>query len=665
MGVASVKKLELYAHNTVVDAVLTELQRLGCCEVFLPECDGDVQETLPLLADLDEKISEARYLLRMLEPHYADQVSSMARSFGEKPEYSLREMADIAGSFDVRGRAEDVRRIERGLVEIRSEISQNDGYLSLLSGLKEMPYPLGLLASGTDMIFGILGTMPVEQIDYWKKSLDDSFGEDLEVYVSPFGEKDREAFVVVVGLRDLESKVLQMSSSSNLTKIDVSRELSLSVPEEIAEIKDKRQTLLDRSIELEGNLRAYASQIVPDARLLGDYWTVLADRARATGTAEKTDQVVLIRSWVPSEEAAKLEKLLKPFEKLVEVSFSDPQESDVPPTVLKNPEWSVPFEILTTLYGAPSYGGVDPTPLLAPFFFVFFGMCLGDGGYGLLMVGFFMFFLKKFKKMPSGIKQFFNLFVLSGIAATLVGALTGSWMGDMIDVVPFLGFLKPLKDIPVLLIPMNDPMAFLGISLAFGVFQIFFGMAVAMKECLKKKDYMGAFADQLGWMVFLMGLLLLGASSKIPSISGLAKFVAAVGALSLIATQGRAKDGVFQKAISGVLSLYNVTSYLGDVLSYSRLLALGLATSAIGMIINMLAGLSSGIPYVGWLIALILFFGGHLFSVAVNILGAFVHALRLQYVEFFSKFYSGGGRLFDPLRYKTKYVVVSEDGVKG
>jgi V/A-type H+-transporting ATPase subunit I len=166
-------------------------------------------------------------------------------------------------------------------------------------------------------------------------------------------------------------------------------------------------------------------------------------------------------------------------------------------------------------------------------------------------------------------------------------------------------------------------------------------------------------------MVFLTGLLLLGASAKLPAISWLGKLVTAAGAITLVATQGRDKDGMIQKAISGLLSLYNVTAYLGDVLSYSRLLALGLATSAIAMIINMLAGLSSTIPYVGWLIAIVIFLGGHLFSVAVNVLGAFVHSLRLQYVEFFSKFYAGGGRLFEPLRYNTKYVAISEEGGEG
>lgn len=662
MGVASVRKLELYAHNTVVDAVLADLQKLGCCEVFVSGEEMDSSDYLSVSADLDDKISESRYLLRILEPYYEDEVGSMARSFGDRPEFSLKEMRHLSESFDVFSRAEEVRGLERKLVEIRSDISKTDGYLSLLSGLGDLPYPLSLISVGTEQVFGALGAIPVENLDSWKDGLDKALRGDVELYSAPYDVKEKETYVVMVGLRSVESDAVRISNGLGFSKVDLSEDLSLEVLEERARLTSLREKLSADISDVEASMKRFSSDLVPDVRILSDYWNILSDKLSSAEHGDRTDNVTVLGYWVPSSEEENIKKALSSWRGFTELCFSDPGEDDNPPSLLTNPEWSAPFETLTKLYGAPPYGGPDPTPLLAPFFFLFFGMCLGDGGYGLIMVAFFMFFLKKFKKMPSGAKSFFSLFVLSGIAATLVGALTGSWMGDMVDVVPFLHFLKPIKDFPVLLIPMNDPMAFLGISLVFGIFQIFFGMTIAMRECLKKGDYMGAFADQLGWMVFLSGLLLMGASTKVPSLSWLAKGVTLIGVITLVSTQGRSKDGLLQKVISGVLSLYNVTSYLGDVLSYSRLLALGLATSAIAMIINMLAGLSSSIPYVGWIIAIILFLGGHLFSVAVNVLGAFVHSLRLQYVEFFSKFYAGGGRLFEPLRYNTKYVAVSEDG---
>ena len=286
-------------------------------------------------------------------------------------------------------------------------------------------------------------------------------------------------------------------------------------------------------------------------------------------------------------------------------------------------------------------------------------MCLGDAGYGLIMIGLFTWFLKKYRKMPQGFSEFFKLFVLSGVSTVIVGALTGSWFGDLVDAFAVFSFLRPLKNLPVVLNPMDNPMVFLALSLALGVFQLLFGLGIAFYDALRRRNYMAAYADAGGWIVFLVGLLVWGIALGgflSPFWESLGKTVAIFGTAVLLATQGREKTGFVSKAISGLLSLYGATSYLGDVLSYSRLLALGLATSAVGVIINMLAGLAGDIPFVGWALALLLILGGHIFSIAVNVLGAFVHTLRLQYVEFFSKFYSGRtGVLASGLQHELRY----------
>jgi V/A-type H+-transporting ATPase subunit I len=303
---------------------------------------------------------------------------------------------------------------------------------------------------------------------------------------------------------------------------------------------------------------------------------------------------------------------------------------------------------------------MDPTLPMAPFMFIFLGMCLGDGGYGIFLAGLILWLFSRYR-ITGEKRNFFNLLLLGAVSTIFFGAITGSWLGDMIDAFGPLAFLREVKNSVVLLRPMENPLNFLGISLALGVIQVLFGLFLAMWENLQKGDYIAAFGDQGGWMALITGLLVYaGNAAGIlgPTAGFFGKVLSFVGAGLLVATQGREKTGFVSKALSGLLSLYNITSYLGDVLSYSRLLALGLATSAVAMIINTLTGLVIDIPFIGMILAVIVFIGGHLFSVTVNTLGAFIHSLRLQYVEFFSKFYISGGRSFEPLAYDTQYVQV-------
>lgn len=665
MGVAKINKLELYVHNSVVDSVVASLQETGGCEIISREEDnGSEDYSSGRLQELDSFLSEARFILRFLEPYYQDPISPVSRAFGEKPSMSIKDLSSLSKKTDAISVSEDMRKLERRLVEIRSELSQISGFQEMLSKLQTLEYPLEFLSHGTEKTKGIFGTIPVNQLDNWQNEVQYTLGADAESFIVPVGEKDKEAWAGLFYFVGTEARALEICSRNGMSRIDIPAELTGKVPDEVARLKKKTVSLHKEEKRINIKASKAAADWVPVFRALSDYWSLLRSREEVFESGEFTDQVVVLKAWVPDDYLDTVYNNLSEYDSLTEVITSQPMPEEEPPTLMQNSNWVFPFESLTKLYGPPKYGDIDPTPLLAPFFFIFFGMCLGDGGYGILTLGFFLYFVRKYKKMPSGMKQFFLLFVFSGFASIIVGALTGSWFGNMIDAFPFLHYLQPLKNMPIVLDPMNDPMTFLGISLAFGVVQIVFGLCVALYGSLRDGDYIAAFGDHGGWLVFLVGLMLLGGSlsGKLsPSFLTAGKVLGIAGALILIFTQGREKESLVQKALSGVLSLYNVTAYLGDVLSYSRLLALGLATSAIAMIINMLSGLATGIPYIGWVIAIVLCFGGHLFSVAVNVLGAFVHSLRLQYVEFFSKFYSGGGKHFEPLAYNTRFIDVSEN----
>ena len=667
MAVTSIKKAEFYIHKTDVDGVLAALQKTGSYEVipFSDENGDDAYHPVhPDLQRVESNLGEARFLLRFLEPLFKDNVSSLARTMGDRTQISLTEAKKLESSTDIKELAERMRVFERRLMEIRSELSQIESTETLLSTMKGFPYPLEMLTSGTDRIQGVFGSLSADQADQWRKEVQSVLGSMGEAYIFKGNEKDKEVQAALFYEESFSQKAAELNGRYSFSRIDIPSSLHGNVEEESALGAEKKKILTAEEGAILSKMKAESQRWVPTIHALSDYWNVLRDRYLSLSSGGSTEQVVMLRGWIPESKVAEVRRAVKSFDDSVELLLSDPEGDDTPPSYMRNSSWVRPFENLTRLYGAPKYGELDPTPLLAPFFFVFFGMCLGDAGYGLLMIGFFTLFLRKYKRMPGTFKQFFQLFVLSGISAVVVGALTGSWFGDIIDAFEIFAFLRPLKNAPVVLNPMENPMVFLAISLALGVVQLLFGLGIAFYDALRKGNYMGAFADTGGWVVFLVGLLLWGgvaANFLPPETSALAKTMTILGAVVLIATQGREKTGIFSKFISGLLSLYGVTSYLGDVLSYSRLLALGLATSAVGVIINMLAGLAGGVPYVGWLIAIVLLIGGHLFSVAVNVLGAFVHSLRLQYVEFFSKFYTGGGRVFSPLTYKTNYVDISKD----
>ena len=667
MAVAGIKKAELFVHRSNLDNVLSALQRTGSYEVVPFDDDSSSEGTAMIHPDLhrvEGLLAEARFLLRFLEPHYNDSVSPMARALGEKDRLSLQEGKDLESKINIVSLSNSVRNLERRLIEIRSELAQIASTEALLASLSSFPYPLELLSTGTERVRGVLGTMPVSKIPSWRTEAEDILSTMGEIYTSVPDEKDQEGWIAVFFDESLSDRILEQLARHSFNRVDVPPTLKKTVGEELSAMSERKELLAAEEGRILEEIAEIASQQVVNVRLLSDYWSVLRDRYQALSSSASTEQVVMLRGWVPESAVPRLTKALSPFGTSVELFLFDPTPEDSPPSCLVNAPWSLPFESLTRLYGVPKYGEIDPTPLFAPFFFIFFGMCLGDAGYGVITVGMFMWFLRKYKNMPGSFKGFFQLFVLSGISTIIVGALTGSWFGDMIDAYSFFAFLRPAKDFMLVLNPMDNPMSFLAISLALGVIQLFCGLFIAFYDALRKKDYMGAFADVGGWIILLVGLLLWGGVASGFLSGGItlaAKGLSFLGAAVLVGTQGRAKEGVFGKLISGVLSLYDVTSYLGDVLSYSRLLALGLATGAVGVIINMLAKLAGDIPFIGWAIAILLIVGGHVFSLAVNLLGAFVHSLRLQYVEFFSKFYSGGGTVFSPLTYKTAFVSIESD----
>jgi V/A-type H+-transporting ATPase subunit I len=454
---------------------------------------------------------------------------------------------------------------------------------------------------------------------------------------------------------------LDAAVQNGMVFVELPPHIAGTVAEESAKLEARKAECERKEAGLLEDLKRTASEWMPVAQRLSDYWHVLSERYEAMQASDDTESTFRTRLWVPAEVLPDLVKRVGAVSPDTAFIAADPEEGDKPPTLLRNNAFNRPAEVLTNLYSPPVYGQRDPTSPMAPFFFLFFGMCLGDAGYALVMASVLWMLFKKYRKIPAGTRNFMNLFCAGAAATFLYGVITGSFFGDFIDSFFFMSFLRPIKEALLVVDPMKNPMAILIVSLILGVVHLMFGLGVAAYDEFRRGNRADAVGGKISWILFVLGLLLVGVGSAgiLPPFLRKTGIVMAIAGTCLIFWYaGREEKNIFMKVGLGLYALYGSTSYLGDILSYSRLLALGLGSAVIGTVINLLGKMIAGVPVIGWTLAIVVVVGGHLFSIAINLLGAFVHAMRLQYVEFFSKFYSGDGVNFNPLRFHTQYVEI-------
>ena len=398
-----------------------------------------------------------------------------------------------------------------------------------------------------------------------------------------------------------------------------------------------------------------------EIEILADYCRTRAEGFKAIGETGETAHTALIKGYVAARDLPYLKKVLEShFTVVIEVEDAN---EELAPVKLKNGFFSSPAESLVEMYSLPGPTDIDPTPLTGFFYYLFFGMMFSDAGYGLLMVLATTFVLAKCKPSPS-MKRSMRLFRYCGISTIIWGLIYGSFFGDSIAVISerFFGHRIAL---PALLDPMNgDAVFMLILSIALGFIEIIAGLCAKFVTCLKNGDKAGAFFDAGLWITTLTGIALLAAGLALYApLTTIGAVIAIASAVGLVLTQGRDKKNPIMRLFSGIASLYDVTGYVSDLLSFSRLMALGLTTSAMSAVFNMLAGMG-GRTVGGFIMLLIIFPVGHAINFGLNVLGAYVHTLRLQYVELFSKFYEGGGRKFKTFSLKSKYVGLSDDNIK-
>lgn len=412
-------------------------------------------------------------------------------------------------------------------------------------------------------------------------------------------------------------------------------------------------------------IRSFADR-TNEIEFLTDYFIMRRDKYLALSKIAMTKNTFIITGYIPEKYAQECaEELESRF--TVAVSLTAPGENDDVPVLLQNNGFSAPVEGITEMYALPGRLDIDPNAVMAFFYYMFFGIMLSDAGYGVIMVIGTAIILRKFK-IEGSLKKTLKMFFYCGISTVFWGALFGSWFGDIVPIIYEQFLHRTPPDLALWFEPIKDPIKFLLAAFGFGIIHLFFGLGVRFKMEWDRGQKADAIMDVIPVYLFVLGIAPLCASVlvSVPAILiTVGKYLAIAGTILIILTAGRSSRNIFARFGLGLYGLYNTASgYLSDILSYSRLLALGLATGSIAGVINLMGSMPEN-PVLKGVLLTVVFIIAHPLNMAINLLGAYVHTNRLQFVKFFSKFYEGGGRAFVPLKVNTKYIRFKEKDYNG
>ena len=631
------KHLRLLGMESEREALLKAMQDMECVEIS--SIDGSEEALKSGFAKPDDKaLMSAQEASRA----YRTALASLDRFAPEKKGmFRKRQGVSRAAFFsaeseeNARTAAETINKDTRRLGEIESERTKNEALRATLAPWLTVDAPLGGADGALAVFFGTAG---LNVTDDALKALADSLDGLLTWQQASSDRSLRYLLVMCHGsvkeralsaLRDLGFSTVSFRGMTGTAK-----ENDKALAENLAALEKERQEIEQRIAGLGGKREALLEA--------SDRAAIALRREEAKSRLVGTDKVFLLEGWLPADRCAEIEKTLEPFTCAIETR--EPTEDEYPqvPVQLKNNKLTRPLNMVTEMYSLPAYGTLDPNPLMAPFFILFYGIMMADMGYGLLMMIASVVISKKYRpKGTSG--ELFSLLGLCGISTFIMGALTGGFFGDFLTQLVAIVSPGTVFALPKLFDPLDDLTMILIGSMALGMVQIVTGMAISLIEKCKRKKFLDAFFEEITWWIVFIGIALLA----------LGKGAAVLYVGCALVLLGPIVQGKGWGKLTGVFgSLYNhVTGYFGDILSYTRLMALMLAGSVIAQVFNMLAAMPGNV--IAFIIISML---GNAMNFGLNLLGCYVHDLRLQCLEFFNKFYVDGGKPFRPMTLDTEYV---------
>ena len=638
------KRIEIVGLNSERKRLIEYLQSVGCVDIS-DSREGiiDSRETAGSISRFESYMSQASAALEILPDKENGGMFSKRQEISGN-EYSLKERETA-----------EITALISNIIKTKKAIDKNNDEIAAIDVQKQSLIPFMKLdipveTKGTVSTLTKVGTVEgsITKEEILRKLNDSEINEAYFEVLSSDKQKTTLWFMY--------SKSIAKEMESFFTEINflVPKGIPGNTPEVSKKLlSEKNDKLIEENEKLNQRLEEYAKKR-NDIELFYDKLAVRRDKYRALSNVGITKSSFFISGYVPSKKAdALVENLKKDF--TVSVDLYEPSKDEDVPKAFENNAFVAPVEGITADYSMPDASDIDPNPIMAIFYYFFFGMMFSDAGYGLLMIivcgllGFGNFMEKEKRRM-------FKMFFYCGISTTFWGLMYGSFFGDMIATVSNTFGSGKLALSPLLVDPVKKPLEVLVMSVAFGAIHILTALGVKLYMTWRDGDPLGAIFDSGFWMLVMIGagMFAAGAALAIPLLKTIGMYMAIGAVIGLVLTQGRSNKNPIMKLFGGILSLYDITGYVGDLLSYSRLMALGLATGVIASVINVLGSLG-GKSVIGLIAFIVISIFGHSLNFAINMLGAYVHTNRLQYVEFYQKFYEGGGRKFSPLSFKTKY----------
>lgn len=656
MAKLKMKKIELIALLTDSKAVVELLQRRGVIEIC-ENTDAELEQTnvTAIMGEFEKFRSTASYALDVLEKYVPEKVA-LADMFGGRSEIEKHDFGEQAKQLEkIMNCANEIIRSSKTISEAKAEYVQLDVKSDMLRQWKNLDVPLNFKGTATTTAFigSFSGMMSAEEVE---EKLPDGCSAEV---ISSSKEQTNLFIICSKDIADETEDVLRRNSFVPVP------ENSPLTPMEIIVKNETQQKKLTSDIDLAERTINSLADVRDKLKFAVDFLTMRKEKYDAVSKFGLTKSTFVLNGYIPEKYCESIEKEINSKFNAV-ITFYDPDEEEDVPVLLENGSFSSPVEGITKMYAMPSKSDIDPTSVMSFFYYLFFGMMLSDAGYGLLMVIGTVIALKKFN-LESSMKKTLIMFRNCGISTVIWGALFGSWFGDIVQVVAREFFDKEIDSIALWFQPLDNPIKLLLFSFLLGIIHLFAGVGVSFKMSWDNGRKLDAFLDTVPVYLTIIGVAPLGASilTDIPdTIKSIGMYVMLTGVVLLVLTAGRTSKSVFGKFFGGLYALYNTaTGWLGDILSYSRLLALGLATGCIASVINLIGTMPEN-KIVKLILLVVVFIVGHIANLAINLLGAYVHTDRLQFVELFSKFYTGGGREFNPFTVNTKYIRFKEENSK-